>query len=975
MAPRVLRSPLIVGRDQHLELAERHLAEAAAGRGSAILIAGVAGIGKSRLIGAIMRKATAAGFRLAGGDLAPQDRHVPLASVLDLARTMQTVRTFGTLGDELLVVERIAGGDSLGARRLLVRRVAGMILDAIDRPTVLKFDDLQWADELSLEVIGELARLGRDRPLLLIAAYRQDELPAGSLHREWRARLRSQRLAEELRLDPLTRDETALVVTLIAGTGLPAPREVVNAVFERTDGIPLHVEELLAALDEASLSSGRAIRRAHVPESIGDAVLARYGRLSEDARVVARAGSVMGRCFVPDALAGCLDRPAADLDAPLAELVDQGFLYPFAFLDRGYYDFRHQLLRDALYDTVPPAELRRLHARAAEFGALMDGSNDVHASVHYERAGMRTQAYRAALAGAQAAAAISSRREAYELYRRAVANVPDGLGPAELAALYEGYLGAALDVDDIAVANDVSPLVRAHHLEAGMALEAAMDLVTMAATARRDLVDVETKRRLILQAQDELMALEPSPDRHAGESEVHETLGAIELNAGRLDGAEARFREARRLILASSTPDTTSVDYLLAEVAVLRGDVRPALGRMLDLAREARAERRETVGVGAYRWAAVSAVRMMEHDTAHHAVEEGLRYAAEIEQSYCRHSLAVGVRPARLGRGALGRCRGDRPDRGGGARQRARPARVAGLAGARGHGAGRGRRRSGAARAVAGCAACLGRGGPVPEHAVGARRDRPGRGRARGGVRALRGGRRPGGRTRPAAVPRPVRGHRCRAAVAARRPADAERWVERLAERLEGWEAMARPALDHATGLVRLAAGSTGAARSALAAAVTGWDARGRVWEATWARLELATCLVRMNRHADAVPLVRDVEATADRLGSVPLRDRARTLLSRARSRAIEDEPWRPLTVRELEVARLVARGWTNNEIAEELSVAPRTVNAHLEHILGKLGVGRRAEVAAVGVRHRRRRRARGRAPPRRRSRPTVGRG
>ena len=90
--------------------------------------------------------------------------------------------------------------------------------------------------------------------------------------------------------------------------------------------------------------------------------------------MVARAGSVMGRCFVPDALAGCLDRPAADLDAPLAELVDQGFLYPFAFLDRGYYDFRHQLLRDALYDTVPPAELRRLHARAAEFGALMDGS-------------------------------------------------------------------------------------------------------------------------------------------------------------------------------------------------------------------------------------------------------------------------------------------------------------------------------------------------------------------------------------------------------------------------------------------------------------------------------------------------------------------------------------------------------------------------------------------------------------------------
>ena len=491
MAPRVLRSPLIVGRDQHLELADRHLAEAAAGRGSAILVAGPAGIGKSRLIGAIQRKATAAGFRLAGGDLAPHDRHVPLASVLDLARTMQTEKTFGTLGDELLAVQRDEGGDRLGSRRMLVRRVAGMILDTIDRPTVLKFDDLQWADELSLEVIGELARLGGERPLLLIAAYRQDELPIGTVHREWRARLRSQRLAEELRLEPLTRDEVGLVATLIIGTGMPAPREVVNAVYERTDGIPLHVEELLAALDDEARTNGRAIRRAGVPDTIADAVLARFGRLSEDARTVARAGSVMGRCFVPDALAGCLDRPSADLDDPLEELVEQGFLYPFEFLDRGYYDFRHQLLRDALYGTVPPAELRRLHARAAEFGALMDGQNDVHASVHYERAGLRTQAYRTALAGAKAAAAISSRREAYELYRRAIANAPDTLDPTLRLELHEGYLQAALDVDDIPVAMEASRVVRELHLEAGRLDEAAWDLLSMASTLRRDLGALE----------------------------------------------------------------------------------------------------------------------------------------------------------------------------------------------------------------------------------------------------------------------------------------------------------------------------------------------------------------------------------------------------------------------------------------------------------------------------------------------------
>ena len=74
------------------------------------------------------------------------------------------------------------------------------------------------------------------------------------------------------------------MTTLILATGLPAPREVVNAVYERTDGIPLHVEELLAALDDRSRLDGRAIRDAHVPDTIEDAVLARVARLSPDAR-------------------------------------------------------------------------------------------------------------------------------------------------------------------------------------------------------------------------------------------------------------------------------------------------------------------------------------------------------------------------------------------------------------------------------------------------------------------------------------------------------------------------------------------------------------------------------------------------------------------------------------------------------------------------------------------------------------------
>jgi DNA-binding CsgD family transcriptional regulator len=144
-----------------------------------------------------------------------------------------------------------------------------------------------------------------------------------------------------------------------------------------------------------------------------------------------------------------------------------------------------------------------------------------------------------------------------------------------------------------------------------------------------------------------------------------------------------------------------------------------------------------------------------------------------------------------------------------------------------------------------------------------------------------------------------------------------------------------------------MAAGSLAAAREGLERAVRGWDERGRVWDASWARLDVAHCLVRMNRHADAVAIVADVRATATGLGSGPLLVRTDELAKAGRGRGFEDEPWRPLTVREFEVARLIAEGLTNSEIALRLDIAPKTVSAHVEHILAKLGAARRAEVAS----------------------------
>ena len=298
-------------------------------------------------------------------------------------------------------------------------------------------------------------------PLLLLAAYRLDELPVGSIHREWRARLLTQRLAEEA--EARAARPCRHGARHVADPRRPAcrrPREVAEAVYERTNGIPLHIEELLAALGAAGDADGRTIREASVPDTIEDAVLARMQRLSEEAREVARAGAVMGRCFAPDVLAGIMDRPIADLDAPLQELVDTSILYPFAFVDEGYYDFRHQLLRDALYDSVPAAELRRLHARAGEFGAQLVGATEVHASLHFERAGLRAAGVPR---GPRGRACGGADLEPLRVIRAVPARRcqhPGDLAPAEKAEIYAEYVDAAYAVDDIGIEEPRRPRAR-----------------------------------------------------------------------------------------------------------------------------------------------------------------------------------------------------------------------------------------------------------------------------------------------------------------------------------------------------------------------------------------------------------------------------------------------------------------------------------------------------------------------------------
>ncbi len=940
--------PILIGRDDLLELADRLIADAGQGHGHPVVFSGQAGLGKTRLMRAIYRKAEAAGFRINGGAVSPHDHQVPLASIRDLVFSSRGDREWGALSKDILAMDGKHPGDALGARRLLVRSIADRFLKDVDRPTLLTFPDLHWTDEMSLEVIGELARGAADRPLLILGDYRADEFPADTIHREWRARLLGQRFAQEIRLRRFTLEETGIATTLILGGDLPAASDVVEAVYERTNGIPLHIEELLAALDPDDRKEGRLIREAHVPDTIGDAVIARFGRLSEDARLIGRAGAVIGRCFGPEAIAGVAGRSPAEIEAALEELVQAAILHPFDYVDEGYYDFRHQLLRDAIYSDIPPTQRRRFHAQAAEFVMSLQGSSVVYAARHYDRAGLKPQAFRASLTAAEEASRISARQEAYELFERAIANMPADLPVVEQANLYAQFENAAAAIERNAECVAAATRARELYLQAGRPLEAAGMLIGMSVGVARGGEPNAEVRAFADQALAEVMALPESPERERLRAYLLGSAASTRFGASDLVAARELANQLRALAEALGyREEVLEADLLLARIDIVSGHYESGLRDGMRAAREARDAGYESTGVTGYRNLAILAARVMDRQTAEVAIGEGLQYADAIEQSHCRQEIANTRAIVDWGTGMW-----DAAD------ELARQQLVD-----------RGCRRgmNGSEDVIGNVA--LGRGKLddarrwFEESLASGRRIgevqyllRPLWGLAEADLLANRPDSSTGrceeawnlSRTsseRALFIPFVLTG--TRSLLAARRPDEAERWLAKVRKHLTGWESIAGPALSHADGLVRLAAGSLTPARESLERAIRGWEERGRIWEALWARLDLAACLIRMNRPADAAEALAAVRDRATALRSEPLLARVDELSRANRGRGLDDEPWRPLTVREFEVARAIAVGMTNAEIATELVVSPKTVSAHVEHILAKLGVARRAEVAA----------------------------
>ncbi|MFE7431436.1 ATP-binding protein [Streptomyces tendae] len=398
---------VLVGRREELAL----LQAAVAASPSLALVEGEAGIGKSRLVRELLAAPGVAGRRTLVGQCEQLQEPLPLSPLLDAFRQVGGALVGADAPNPVLgalapLVPEISAWlpppppalADQGAERYRVFRAAAALLDGLG-PLVLVLEDVHWADPVTFDFLAFLAaHLPPRLTVVLTARTENGRLPI----REALARAPSG-AARIVALGPLNRTEVGQLAGRILHADLSAG--VTDRLHERTGGIPLMVEEVLRTLMDGSASGGiparpEALDDLAVPAVLREVVGQRLLILDDDARQVLNAAAVLGPVADDRLLAEVTERGPGEIARSLTSAQALGLLHE----QGGHTCFRHALARQAVYESVPAAERRWLHLRAAR--ALESGAGtptEAKLAHHYRLAGRDQEFVRHAEAAAEAA--------------------------------------------------------------------------------------------------------------------------------------------------------------------------------------------------------------------------------------------------------------------------------------------------------------------------------------------------------------------------------------------------------------------------------------------------------------------------------------------------------------------------------------------------------------------------------------------
>src|SRR5829696_91367 len=428
---------VLIGRDSDQAWLEPLLENALTGSGSLVLLAGEAGVGKTRFAEDAVAAVDGHVLRGAGGETP-----VAYGPVIAALRSFMRSRPDGLAAFDgplrphlALLVPELGEATDEGDRATLFEAIRwGLAAVVAERPAVVLLDDLQWSDDATLELLAALAAPLREMPMLVIGTYRSDEIPRTHQLRRLRDDLRRNRMLCELTLEPLGPDGTAALAGEVLGATPSA--QLASTLHDRTGGVPFFVEELTAALE----AGGRLKPGAEgleleldadvpLPRTIRDAILLQTSDLSDKARTTAEAASVMGSRFDVELMA------RLGWEDGLDELLGRGLI---AEPEPGHAAFRHPLVRDALYDDVPWLRRRSLHRELAT-ALEADGGGEAEVAAHWLAARDGPRALDSLLRAVAELSAVHAYRDAARLGRQALELWPEGERGAERIGVLERH--------------------------------------------------------------------------------------------------------------------------------------------------------------------------------------------------------------------------------------------------------------------------------------------------------------------------------------------------------------------------------------------------------------------------------------------------------------------------------------------------------------------------------------------------------
>jgi DNA-binding CsgD family transcriptional regulator len=369
MSP-VTTAGALVGRDSEMTLLTGLIREVARGRGSSVLIEGEPGIGKSALVQAAVAEAPEVGCQVFWGAGDELGQALPLLPFLDGLRVREPSANPRRNTIVQLLRGEIAADRGADVSAALAEQLLALVAEQYAmRPTILVIDDLQWADQASITLWGRLARSAPQVPLLLVGMMRP--VP----HRDDLLALR--RVAGDAARLQLTGLTGAAVADLVADLAGGKPDGRLRRLADGAAGNPLYVTELVAALARSSsltiTEAGAAqLAGGSAPSSLSAAIADRLGFVAGPVREVLRAAALLGMDFAVPDLAIVLGRSVTELIPAVDEACAVGVL-----AESGHgLGFRHPLIRAALYDEMPASVRAAWHRdmghALAEAGAPAD---------------------------------------------------------------------------------------------------------------------------------------------------------------------------------------------------------------------------------------------------------------------------------------------------------------------------------------------------------------------------------------------------------------------------------------------------------------------------------------------------------------------------------------------------------------------------------------------------------------------------